>query len=79
MSIESGVKNYVRAHAVIDVNFPVDFKDREYVCCAFCYYYAEPRCRLNGEIPAFPHKYVGQKCPLEIEPRTSGYVEDDDF
>nr|DAR27956.1 MAG TPA: hypothetical protein [Caudoviricetes sp.] len=28
---------------------------------------ASRRCGLSGEIPAFPERYIGAECPLDIE------------
>lgn len=69
MSLDSGVKGYVKGTATVTVSFPIDDKGKEYVSCAFCPYLSanEKICRLNGEIVAFPKKYVGDYCPLDIE------------
>ena len=71
MSLDSGVKGYVKAIATVEVNFPIDDKGKEYVSCSYCPYLSanEKICRLNSEIVAFPKKYVGDHCPLEIEPQ----------
>ena len=69
---ESGVASYVKAYAVIEVNFPVDDKGRSEIACKHCPYLSsnERMCQLNKEPVAYPHKYVGDKCPLqEIESR----------
>lgn len=69
MTIDSGVRGYVKGTATIVVNFPIDNKGREYVRCVMCPYLSnnEKICRLNGEIVAFPKVTVGDHCPLEIE------------
>ncbi len=65
-NFESGVADYVRAYAIIEVNFPVDFKGNEEICCRHCPYLSsnERMCQLNKEPVAYPNKYVGSKCPL---------------
>ena len=69
---ESGVASYIKAYAVVEVNFPVDDKGRSEIACKHCPYLSsnERMCQLNKEPVAYPHKYVGDKCPLqEIESR----------
>ena len=62
----SGVARYIKAVAVVEVNFPVDFKGREEISCKHCQFYvrATQRCGLNQEVVNFPEYYVGHKCPL---------------
>jgi hypothetical protein len=69
MSLDSGVKGYVKGTATITVHFPIDEKGREYVRCTMCPYLSsnEKICRLNGEIVAFPKQFRGDHCPLDIE------------
>ena len=66
MNFDSGVTKYVKAYAVIEVNFPVDNKGIEYIACNFCPYLSSNNrmCQLNKEPVAFPERYVGHKCPL---------------
>lgn len=67
---ESGVASYVKAEAVIKVNFPVDEKGRAEIACKHCPYLSsnERMCQLNKEPVAYPNKYVGDMCPLrEVE------------
>lgn len=69
-NFESGVASYVKAEAVIKVNFPVDEKGRAEVACKHCPYLSsnERMCQLNKEPVAYPNKYVGDMCPLrEVE------------
>ena len=63
----SGIKGYVQAEAVVTVLFPIDWKGNEDICCDQCYYYRRSykTCGLNGEVCAYPNKYVGAACPLE--------------
>lgn len=65
-NFESGVASYVKAEAVIKVNFPVDEKGREEIACKHCPYLSsnERMCQLNKEPVAYPNKFVGDMCPL---------------
>ncbi len=67
-NFESGVKSYVIGIATVRVNFPVDFKDNADVCCYQCHFFSRNNgvCQLNKEVVAYPQKYVGANCPLEI-------------
>ena len=64
---ESGVKRYIAAVAVVEMRFPVDFKDRSYVCCDQCDFYSRSgkRCNLTRKVCEFPEKYVASHCPLQ--------------
>ena len=67
---ENGVSGYVKAYAVVQVNFPVDNKGNPDISCIRCPYLSsnERMCQLNKEPVAYPNKYVGDRCPLqEIE------------
>ena len=68
MPFESGIKRYVKARAVVEVNFPVDDRDNEYIRCEYCPFYSisSRRCRLTEEVVPFANKYVGGNCPLEL-------------
>ena len=69
-NFESGVASYVKAEAIIKVNFPVDEKGRAEVACKHCPYLSsnERMCQLNKEPVAYPNKFVGDMCPLkEVE------------
>lgn len=63
---DSGVSAYIKAYAVVEVNFPVDDKGRADISCRQCpYFSANSRiCQLNKRTSAYPEKYVGQCCPL---------------
>lgn len=65
-NFDSGVASYVKAYAVVEVNFPVDDKGREDISCRQCPYLSVTAkiCQLNKEVVAYPEKYVGQRCPL---------------
>jgi hypothetical protein len=66
---DSGVTNYIHGQAIVDVYFPVDAKGNADVCCRQCYYFrtSSNSCALNGEVCAYPNKYVGANCPLKIK------------
>lgn len=63
----SGVKRYIKARAVVEVGFPVDFRDKADISCRHCNFFvrATLRCGLNQEIVNYPDKYIGTACPLE--------------
>ncbi len=67
---ESGVASYIKAEAIVKVNFPVDEKGRAEIACKHCPYLSsnERMCQLNKEPVAYPNKFVGDMCPLrEVE------------
>lgn len=66
-SFESGVKRYIKARAVVEVNFPVDWRDNAEIACKHCNFYvrATQRCALTQTIVNFPERYIGTECPLE--------------
>lgn len=69
-NFDSGVASYVKAYAVVQVNFPVDDKGRADISCKQCPYLSVTSriCQLNKETVAFPERFVGDRCPLnEIE------------
>ena len=65
-NFDSGVKRYIKTYAVVKVDFPVDWKDNPDICCAKCPYLSsnDRMCQLNKSPIAYPHKYVGDNCPL---------------
>ena len=67
-NFDSGVKGYIRARAMVEVCFPIDWKDNTDVCCRQCDYFvrATQRCALNHSIVEYPEKYIGSNCPLEF-------------
>lgn len=74
-NFESGVAGYVKTYAVVNVYFPVDDKGRAEISCRHCPYLSsnERMCQLNKEVVSFPHRYVGDRCPLiQIEERDNG-------
>ena len=66
-NFDSGVKRYIKACAIVEVNFPVDWHDKEEIACKHCPFYVRTtqRCGLNQEIVNYPDYYVGYNCPLE--------------
>lgn len=66
-NFESGVKEYITGTYMVEVNFPVDFKDNAEIACKHCQYLSsnERVCQLNKMPVAFPNKYVGDFCPLK--------------
>ena len=65
-SFESGVARYIQGRAIITNFFPVDERGNIGLSCTNCFYFSESskRCLINNEKPAYPHKYVGESCPL---------------
>lgn len=68
-NFESGVKRYITGYAVVEVHFPVDFKDNADINCYQCRFFSRNNgiCQLNKEVVAYPQKYVGANCPLMIK------------
>lgn len=66
-NFESGVSGYVKTYAVVNVYFPIDDKGRSEIACKHCPFLSsnERMCQLNKEPVAFPHKFVGDRCPLD--------------
>ena len=64
----SGVKRYVKAVAVVEVSFPVDFKDSMDVNCYQCDFFSRQSgiCQLTKKVSEYPQKYIGSHCPLEF-------------
>ena len=65
-NFDSGVKRFIKTYAVVEVNFPVDWKDNAEIACKHCNFFvrATQRCGLNQQIVNYPDKYVGENCPL---------------
>lgn len=65
-NFDSGVSSYIKAYAVIEVNFPVDHKGNADICCRHCEFLSsnERMCQLNKKPVAYPNKFVGDNCPL---------------
>lgn len=67
-NFENGVKSYIKGRAVVEVNFPVDWKDNADISCYQCKFFSRNNgvCQLTKEVSEYPQKYVGGHCPLEI-------------
>jgi hypothetical protein len=67
-NFDSGVKSYVKGRCVIEVGFPVDWKDKADVSCNQCPYYtrAYKTCQLNKEFIHYGDTHIGAHCPLEF-------------
>ena len=65
-SFDSGCKGFVKAYAVVTVNFPIDWKGNADIACKHCpfYRYASRECGLNKSIVNYPDTRVGVDCPL---------------
>lgn len=68
-NFESGVSSYIKGYAVVEVSFPVDSKGKADISCFQCpfFYRNSSRCQLNESMVAYPERYVGQNCPLQIK------------
>ena len=65
-NFDDGVKRYIKAHAVVEVSFPVDWRDKAEIACKHCQFYvrATQRCGLNQQVVNYPDSYIGHDCPL---------------
>ena len=68
-SFESGVKRYITGYAVVEVGFPVDWRDNPDISCKQCRFFSRStgKCHLTQEVSEYPDKFVGSHCPLEIK------------
>ena len=74
-NFDSGVKEYIKAYAIVQVNFPVDYRGNADISCYQCGFFSRNTgvCQLTKEITEYPQKYVGHNCPLEtIEEEENG-------
>ena len=73
LSFDSGVASYIIGQATVKVHFPVDMRGNADISCNQCFLFRESsrRCALTGEISEYPAKYVGSRCPLEMEAVTN--------
>lgn len=67
--IENGVAKYLIAKGTVSNSFPVDNKGVVYCCCTYCKFYSKSYniCKLTDEIILYADKFVGAKCPLDVE------------
>lgn len=65
-NFDSGVKRYIKARAVVEVGFPVDWKDSVEIACKHCPFFvrATMKCGLTQDVVNFPDRYIGATCPL---------------
>lgn len=70
-NFDSGVADYIRATATVEVKFPIDFRGQADISCFQCKFFSRNTgaCQLTKEITAYPQKYVGRSCPLRAEER----------
>ncbi len=66
-NFDSGVAGYVKAKYLVKVFFPIDSRGNAEKACKHCPYLSanERMCQLNKMPVAYPHKFVGDWCPLE--------------
>lgn len=68
-NFDSGVKSYITGYAVVEVSFPVDWRDNPDISCKQCKFFSRStgRCNLTQEVSEYPDKFVGSHCPLIIK------------
>ena len=73
-NFESGISRYITGYACVSNAFPVDLRGNATICCEVCRFYraASRRCGLTDEVVSYPGKYVGGRCPLEMEGEEDG-------
>lgn len=66
-NFDTGVSRYIKARAVVEVGFPVDWRGSVEIACKHCNYFSRStgRCNLTQRVVNYPEKYVGEDCPLE--------------
>ena len=66
-NFDDGVSRYIKARAVVEVGFPVDWRGSVEIACKHCDFFLKnsSRCGLNHHVVNFPERYVGSECPLE--------------
>lgn len=76
-NFSSGVSGYIRTRAVVEVNFPIDWRGSVEIACKHCNFYvnATRRCGLTQQVVNYPERYIGESCPLE-EVTDDGSVEE---
>lgn len=67
----SGVSDFVLGTCTVTNFFPIDMRGNADVSCKQCRFYRSSyrKCALNDELIAYPEKYIGQNCPLDIKER----------
>ena len=68
-NFDTGVKSYIKGYAVVEVAFPVDWKDNPDVSCYQCQFFSRNTgmCQLTKTISEYPQKYIGSNCPLQLQ------------
>lgn len=68
-NFDSGVSGYVHGHCEVEVYFPIDMNGNADISCKQCKFYTPSTrsCKLTQDIIAYPDKFVGQTCPLQME------------
>ena len=66
-NFDDGVKGYIKGRAVVEVGFPIDWRDSAEIACKHCPFFdrSKSRCNLTMDVVNFPDRYVGSNCPLE--------------
>ena len=66
-SFETGVMKYIKARAVVETSFPVDWRGNSEIACKHCNFFvrATQRCGLTQQIVNYPERYIGECCPLQ--------------
>ena len=67
-NFDSGVKGYITGKYLVEVHFPVDWKDNPDVSCYQCNFFSRNNgiCQITKEISEYPTKYIGSQCPLKF-------------
>ena len=75
-NFDDGVAKFIKARAVVEVGFPVDFRGNAEIACKHCNFFirATQRCGLTQTIVNYPEHYIGADCPLV--PSEEGETED---
>lgn len=73
-NFDSGVMKFIKAVAVVETSFPVDWRGNAEIACKHCNYFvrATQRCGLNQQVVNYPEKYVGNDCPLVMVEENEG-------
>ena len=66
-NFDTGVMRYIKARAVVEVGFPVDWRGSVEIACKHCQFFVRStnRCGLTQQVVNYPDKFVGNECPLE--------------
>lgn len=66
-AFDDGVSGYIKARAVVEVGFPIDWRGSVEIACKHCPFFivTTRKCGLTHGVVYFPEKYVGSACPLK--------------